>query len=164
MHAIGCDLLLFVATSTELDELKRTAIQLGLEWRKLGSELGDCWSVGTIGAYRVAAVRTEMGSVGPMGSTRNAHFYLTTTGAQGLICLGMAFGISRELQPVGTVLVSESLFPYDVRDVVIDPDQRAGTPVRGCGTQHCRWRDGRARALVSRRARKSALDRGQRYL
>lgn len=126
MPLSGCDLLLFVATSTEFDELKRAAAELGLEWRKLGSELGDCWSLGTIGAYRVAVVRTEMGSVGPMGSTRNAHFYLATTGAQGLICLGMAFGISRELQPVGTVLVSESLFPYDVRDVVIDPDHHGG--------------------------------------
>jgi adenosylhomocysteine nucleosidase len=35
----------------------------------------------------------------------------------------MAFGISRAHQDVGTVLVSDSLFPYDVRDVVVDPDR-----------------------------------------
>jgi nucleoside phosphorylase len=48
---------------------------------------------------------------------------MAATQATGIICLGMAFGISREEQPVGTVLVSESLFPYDARTVVPDPER-----------------------------------------
>jgi adenosylhomocysteine nucleosidase len=121
MAPIECDLLLFVATPTEFDELKRTASELGLEWRKQASPIGEFWSIGTLGGYRVVVVRTEMGAIGPTGSTRQAHFYLAATEAQGIVCLGMAFGISRAHQAVGTVLVSDSLFPYDVRDVVVDP-------------------------------------------
>jgi adenosylhomocysteine nucleosidase len=123
MASIECDLLLFVATSTEFDELKRAAREIGLEWRKEASSIGEFWSIGRLGGYRVVVVRTEMGAIGPTGSTRQAHFYLATTQAQGIVCLGMAFGISREHQPVGTVLVSDSLFPYDVREVVADPDR-----------------------------------------
>lgn len=123
MASIECDLLIFVATSTEYDELKRASIEIGLEWRKQASAIGEFWSIGTLGGYRVLVVRTEMGAVGPTGSTRQAHFYLAATEAQGIICLGMAFGISRAHQAVGTVLVSDSLFPYDVRDVIVDPDR-----------------------------------------
>lgn len=126
MASIECDLLLFVATSTEFDELKKAATDLGLPWRKEASATGEFWNIGTLGGYRVVVVRTEMGAIGPTGSTRQAHFYLAATQAQGIVCLGMAFGISRQHQPVGTVLVSDSLFPYDVRDVVVDPD-RAGS-------------------------------------
>ena len=118
-----CDLLLFVATATEFDELKRAAGEIGLDWRKQASSLGEFWRIGTLGGYRVAVVRTAMGAIGPTGSTRQAHIYLAATEAQAIVCLGMAFGISRPLQPVGTVLVSDSLFPYDVRDVVADPDR-----------------------------------------
>lgn len=124
--SIECDLLLFVATSTEFDGLRKAATELGLPWRKETSAVGEFWNLGRLGGYRVVVVRTEMGAIGPTGSTRQAHFYLAATEAQGIVCLGMAFGISRQHQPLGTVLVSDSLFPYDVRDVVIDPD-RAGS-------------------------------------
>jgi nucleoside phosphorylase len=123
MSRIECDLLLFVATPTEYDELRRAAEELGLAWEKQSSSIGDFWNIGTYGGRRVVVVRTDMGAIGPAGSTRQAHFYLTATGAQSLICLGMAFGLSRNHQEVGTVLVSDSLFPYDVRDVVVDPDR-----------------------------------------
>ncbi|HEY0479901.1 MAG TPA: hypothetical protein VGD37_20420 [Kofleriaceae bacterium] len=110
MASIECDLLLFVATSTEFDELKRAATESGLDWRKQASPIGEFWSIGRLGGYRVVVVRTEIGAIGPTGSTRQAHFYLAATGAQGIVCLGMAFGISRQHQPLGTVLVSDSLF------------------------------------------------------
>jgi adenosylhomocysteine nucleosidase len=126
MTAIECDLLLFVATPTEYDELKRASTEIGLEWRKQASTIGEFWSLGALGGYRVVVVRTEMGAIGPTGSTRQAHFYLAATEAQGIVCLGMAFGISRVHQDVGTVLVSDSLFPYDVRDVIADPDRGDG--------------------------------------
>jgi len=46
-------------------------------------------------------------------------------GAQGIVQLGMAFGIDPARQKVGEVLVSTALVPYDNRIVEADPD-RAG--------------------------------------
>jgi nucleoside phosphorylase len=118
---IECDYLLFVATDTERDELMKAALDMGIEWSPGESEVGEFWKLGVIGSSRVVAVRTRVGSIGPAGSARHAHYYMAATQAAGIICLGMAFGISREEQRVGTILVSESLFPYDGRTVVADP-------------------------------------------
>lgn len=120
---LECDYLLFVATDTERDELMKAALDLRLEWSRGESDLGEFWKLGIVGSAHVVAVRTRVGSLGPAGSMRNAHYYMAVTQATGIICLGMAFGISREEQPVGTVLVSESLFPYDVRTIIADPER-----------------------------------------
>lgn len=56
MSLIECDLLLFVAAPTEYNELKRAAEELGLEWRKQSSSIGDFWSIGTHGGQRVVVV------------------------------------------------------------------------------------------------------------
>jgi nucleoside phosphorylase len=85
-------------------------------------EVADPLEFGTCGFTRCTGCACR--AIGPTGSTRQAHFYLAATEAQGIVCLGMAFGISRAHQGVGTVLVSDSLFPYDVRDVIAD----------GCGS------------------------------
>ncbi len=58
-----------------------------------------------------------MGPYGRLGSAARAVRYLAATGAQGIIQVGMAFGISRERQKLGDVCVSTSLIPYDKRDV-----------------------------------------------
>jgi nucleoside phosphorylase len=120
---LECDYLLFVATLTERDELMKAALDLGLTWSRGATDVGEFWKLGEVGSSRVVAVRTRVGSIGPSGSSRNAHHYMALTQATGIISLGMAFGISREEQPVGTVLVSESLFPYDARAVIADPER-----------------------------------------
>src|SRR6267143_4035963 len=58
-----------------------------------------------------------MGPHGRLGSAAKAVRYLAATGAQGIIQVGMAFGITRGPQTIGDVLVSTSLIPYDKRDV-----------------------------------------------
>jgi len=123
---LACDVLLFVATDVEQDELRRVALDLGFEWTKDETERGEFWKLGMLGNQRVVAVRTRIGSIGRSGSTANANFYLAATQATCIVCLGMAFGISRETQPLGSVLISESLFAYDVRRVIADPDRGDG--------------------------------------
>lgn len=120
---LRCDYLLFVATPTERDELMKAALDMGLTWSRGAADVGEFWNLGEVGSSRVVAVRTRVGSIGPSGSARSAHHYMALTQATGIIGLGMAFGISREEQPVGTVLVSESLFPYDARTVISDLDR-----------------------------------------
>jgi adenosylhomocysteine nucleosidase len=58
-----------------------------------------------------------MGAHGRLGSAAKAIRYLTATGAQGIIQVGMAFGISPTVQNLGDVLVSALLAPYDTRAV-----------------------------------------------
>ncbi len=128
-----CSLLLFLATSSEEEALERAADELKLEFRK-DPELTESlrakglddktWRLGTIGAETVVAVgpsrergRPVMGAHGRLGSAAKAVRYLTATGAQGIVQVGMAFGISPQVQSVGDVLVSALLSPYDNRAV-----------------------------------------------
>jgi len=128
-----CSLLLFVATSGEEAALKEEAAGLGLEFRKeptLTKHFGErglrdeTWTLGTIGGETVVAVGCSrikgnpvMGPHGRLGSAAKAVRYLAATGAQGIIQVGMGFGIARRHQALGDVLVSSSLIPYDKRDV-----------------------------------------------
>lgn len=64
-----------------------------------------------------------MGPHGRLGSAAKGVRYLAATGAQGIIQVGMAFGVARGPQQIGDVLVSTSLIPYDKRDVKPSPDE-----------------------------------------
>lgn len=128
-----CSLLLFVATSAEEKALKEQAAELELDCRKDPAltrhfrQYGltdDVWMLGNIGGETIIAVGCSrfrgnlvMGPHGRLGSAAKAMRYFTATGAQGIIQMGMAFGIARSRQKVGDVLVSTSLIPYDNRDV-----------------------------------------------
>lgn len=128
-----CSLLLFVATSAEEKALKKQAAKFKLDFRKdpaltkhfRENRLTDeAWTLGTIGGETVVAVGCSrikgsavMGPHGRLGSAAKGVRYLAATGAQGIIQVGMAFGIARGPQQLGDVLVSSSLLPYDERDV-----------------------------------------------
>ncbi len=124
-----CDILLFVATVTELDELKRAARARGAGFEPIPVKEGEAklpgegYWLGTVGDHRVIAVKTRMGAIGDGGSAALGLHYVRVTGAQSVICLGMAFGISADFQTFGDVLVSESIFPYDLRMIVPDGDR-----------------------------------------
>jgi nucleoside phosphorylase len=124
---------LFVATSAEEEALHAQAARLGLDIRKDPAlnrhfrENGlqdEAWTLGNIGAESVVVVgcsrikgRPVMGPHGRLGSAAKGLRYLAATGAQGIIQVGMAYGIARGPQRLGDVLVSTSLIPYDKRDV-----------------------------------------------
>jgi nucleoside phosphorylase len=128
-----CSLLLFVATPTEEKALREQAGRLGLGFRddkalthRLQAEglNDDAWTLGPIGSETVVAIgcsrsrgRVVMGPHGSLGSAAKGVRYLTATGAQGIVQVGMAFGVARGPQKLGDVLVSVSLIPYDKRDV-----------------------------------------------
>jgi adenosylhomocysteine nucleosidase len=134
-----CSLLLFVATSTEEDALREEAARLGLDFRKDPAltrhfrERGledEAWTLGTMGGETVVAIgcsrikgKPVMGLHGRLGSAAKGVRYLAATGAQGIIQVGMAFGIARGPQKLGDVLVSTLLIPYDKRDVKPSPQE-----------------------------------------
>jgi nucleoside phosphorylase len=129
-----CSLLLFLATSAEEDALKVAANEYRLDIQKdpdLTKYLGyfgledDAWrlgELGRIGAESVVVIgpsrdegRVIMGAHGRLGSAAKAVRYMGATGAQGILQVGMAFGIAPEVQKIGDVLVSSLLLPYDNR-------------------------------------------------
>lgn len=121
-------LLIFLAVSAE-EKALRTACKLRkISFRKRSHDLlGEYFELGPVGHERVLAVRTTMGPIGYEGSASKAKLFQVRTGAQAILSLGIAFGVSPANQSIGDVLVSTSIFPYDSRDVV---------PLHGLATVH----------------------------
>ena len=115
---LECDLLLFVATSSEKKALKVAAQELGLNLAgKHVAGVGSFQTMGAIGPNRVNVFETEMGPFGYRGSAATAMRAMSVTQATGIIQLGMAFGAYPDHQKIGDVLVSSSIVAYDYRTV-----------------------------------------------
>ena len=114
----SCDILIFIATSSEEIQLSRAASDLQLGFKKAKFNKMSYFDLGVVGATRVFAVRTRMGALTHTGSAYKANYFKTLTGATGLITVGMAFGVNPKIQRPGQILVSRSVLPYDDRDVL----------------------------------------------
>ncbi len=113
---LKCDILLFFATQTEREQLERGAKELDLPFEeKADARVGTYFSLGTIGPNRVRAVKTRMGPFFHQGSASQAIVLRAASSATSIIQVGMAFGIDRNAQEHGDVLVSQWVFPYDYR-------------------------------------------------
>jgi nucleoside phosphorylase len=113
-----CDILLFVATSTEKEQLREAARRLGLSFTRIKGTFFRYYDLGQLGTYqRVLAVKTEMGPFSHEGSAARALMAITETKATAMISTGMAFGVDRKTQKHGDILVSRSLLTYDNRRV-----------------------------------------------
>lgn len=115
--SLHCDVLLFIATPTEKKMLKAASESLGLSFNKLQGRAFCYYDIGQVGTYRVMAVKTEMGPFAHDGSAAHAIIAKTETNATALVSLGMAFGVSPELQKTGHIIVSKILLPYDNRRI-----------------------------------------------
>jgi nucleoside phosphorylase len=117
-EAFRCDVLLFVATTSEKEKLEETAKSLGLSFRRVQGAYFRYYDLGQVGTYpRVLAVRTEMGPFSRGGSAARALMAVAETRATAMISLGMAFGVDRRRQKHGDVIVSRSLLTYDNRKI-----------------------------------------------
>ena len=104
--AIQCDLLVFVATQTEEEQLLKVATEFGIAVEQRASDLGNYYHLGRVGDSILNAVRVEMGPMSYGGSASAGILFRQATAATGIIQLGMAFGVDRNRQAVGDVLVS----------------------------------------------------------
>lgn len=112
-----CDVLLFVATTTEKDKLREVAKGMGLTFTRINRNF-RYYDLGQVGTYqRVLAVKTEIGPFAQGGSAARALMAVAETRATAIISVGMAFGVNRSQQRHGDVLVSNALFTYDDRRV-----------------------------------------------
>ncbi len=72
---------------------------------------------GTIADTRVVLVRAEMGADTPGGSLITVNNAIHHLQPHAVIMLGIAFGMDRQTQPVGTVLISQQLQAYDFKKI-----------------------------------------------
>jgi len=113
---LKCEILLFFATQTEREQLEKGAAELELPFEERNdARVGTYYSLGTIGPNRVRAVKTRMGPFFHQGSASQAIVLRAATSATSIVQVGMAFGIDRNAQKHGDVLISQWLFPYDYR-------------------------------------------------
>ncbi len=120
---LRCDLLVFVATQTEEEQFLEAALRLGIAIEQKRSRLGNYYYLGYVGDLLLNAVRIEMGPMSYGGSASSGILFQQATTATGIIQVGMAFGIDRERQTIGDVLVSTALLPYDARDARTQGDR-----------------------------------------
>ena len=116
-----CDVLLFVTTRTEREMLRVVAGEMGIEPQLIDGRLSRYLDLGRVHPdYRVFAVETEMGALQTGGSATKALLCPIETGARYIIAVGMAFGIDRERQNFGDVLVASHVLSYDA--VIVDTE------------------------------------------
>lgn len=125
-------LLFFLATPAEEQGFIDATSELGLpigrfpqggkQNRLKGREYLWLGEVGTESVMAVLPVRVGgraiMGSHGQFGTASRAIWFRQQTGAQGIVQLGMAFGVDPNRQEIGDVLISRALIPYDCRRVL----------------------------------------------
>jgi adenosylhomocysteine nucleosidase len=108
-----CDLLLFVAIRSELEELLRRALEMGLTVSKLHGRESEYYNLDKVGSRNVMVVKTSEGPFSHAGSAAKAIHCLTETQASGMISVGMAFGTIPAIQEPGHILVSTGILAYD---------------------------------------------------
>lgn len=125
MNQRQCSLLPFVATPTEEESLEQSAGSRFLTVERINDpDLGEYSWFGAVGHETVIAVRpvrehgrVVMGALGRLGSAARAIRFREATGAQGIVQIGMAFGVDPKNQQFGDVLVSSAIIPYDIRTI-----------------------------------------------
>lgn len=122
-----CDLLLFVTTPAEVTALRTVAARMGHEPEEISGFYSNYLDLGQIHPqYRVYAVQTGMGALQAGGSATKGLLCPFETGARHIIATGMAFGIDRNKQEFGDVLVASRVLPYEF--VIVDTDSDGRLP------------------------------------
>jgi nucleoside phosphorylase len=117
--AVDCDILIFFATHSEAKALREAAKGLGISFKldPAHPRLGQFARLGRLGSFEVVAVETGIGPLQFGGSASRGIIAQSSTGATAIVQIGMAFGVDRDTQQIGDVLVSTEIIPYDRRQV-----------------------------------------------
>ena len=113
-----CNLLLVTATDIERNEVRKSLTPIGNEkavyvvYKKTLT-----YYIGAYGEYGAVLVKSRMGSGRAGGATLTVRNAIDVWGAKAVVMIGIAFGVDREKQRVGDVLVSEQVILYDLKRV-----------------------------------------------
>ncbi|HSN98507.1 MAG TPA: hypothetical protein VLS89_09415 [Candidatus Nanopelagicales bacterium] len=113
----GYDYILFVVTETEREQMRAAVEARGRPFTTRQGLMGDYDDLGIVGFSRLCVAQIDEGALRHRGSASQAIRWMDWAGARGVIAVGMAFGIDRETQRHGDVLVSTHVLPYDQRTI-----------------------------------------------
>jgi adenosylhomocysteine nucleosidase len=119
-RSLAADIVLVVATSTEQHELEAAAKDQGFTFNVQPGRAGEYFQLGQVGTNRVVAMRVSMGAFSPDGAAARCIQARAETQATTIILVGTAFGVAPARQEIANVIVSESVFLYDDREVIDD--------------------------------------------
>lgn len=78
---------------------------------------GQTYNIGYLGNYMVAHIESNMGNLRSNGSMLTTYDGIKDICPQLILMVGIAFGINSDNQKIGDVLISESVFPYELSKV-----------------------------------------------
>lgn len=114
------DILLVVATKIEMTAVLGAMKHLtGLAPTEIVRGDKTYWLLEQLGGARVGLVWSEMGSVGPGGTSLTIFEAAHVLNPRSIVLVGIAFGTKPDKQQIGDILVSERIMNY--------AQQRAGT-------------------------------------
>jgi nucleoside phosphorylase len=111
------DVLLVVATDVEADAVFAASGSGEAAPTVLHGENRTYFDLGVIGGARTAMVQTEAGTATVGGSLATILTAIGEVRPATVIMVGIAFGVSNEKQPIGTVLVSKQVQQYEIQRV-----------------------------------------------
>ena len=113
-----CDVLLMTVTDVETRTLLDLAEErTGQEAKPVHGEDRTYNDLGTLGGARLMAARSEMGAISVGGAATTSLLVFKELRPAAVIMVGIAFGVDEEKQPIGQVLVSRQIQPYDLQRV-----------------------------------------------
>ncbi len=121
-YLIDDDLILIVtATNLETENLHKYLFPIsGFEKLLKVHEGNQTFYFGMFGLYKVAHVQCAMGSISPSSSILTVSESLGKFNSKIVLMVGIAFGVNKEKQKIGDVLIAESVIPYNSKRIGTD--------------------------------------------
>lgn len=116
----ACDVLLVTVTTRETKAVMDALVSVVGRPETTWGEVKSYFRFPPINNTRVVLVRSEMGSDSVGGSSTTIRDALSEVKPKAIIMVGIAFGVKESEQPIGHVLVSHQLQPYDLMRVGTD--------------------------------------------
>jgi nucleoside phosphorylase len=125
------DVLVVTSTDVETLALRRALTRRAGEPVVVNGPINTYNDYGPIGGAQIAHLRTTVGSGGLGGSSQAVGDAIDDRHPAAVIAVGIAFGVDEATQPIGEVLVSERLSPYELQRVGEDAEGNVTIRDRG---------------------------------
>ncbi|WP_376794671.1 TIR domain-containing protein [Thermogemmatispora sp.] len=118
METRRCDVLLVTATDVEIRAVREIALkEMQATFERQRGRVESYYFLGEIGGTATWVLRTQMGTSGASGATLAISDAIRTLKPEAVIMVGIAFGLQRDKQQLGDILVSQQLMSYELQRV-----------------------------------------------
>jgi nucleoside phosphorylase len=111
--------LLLTATDLETDIVARTAKSYGLTMSRLHIKDHTIYTLGSLAGTDIFLAQSEMGTEAPGAMTLTANDVVDALKPHSIVLVGIAFGLKKDEQNIGDILVSKQICLYDPKKLLI---------------------------------------------